>query len=113
MRGALSPQESCTGEEQQDALHSLHFKLQELPALPPAACLSAENLLVHNETVKIADFGLARETRSRPPYTGERAPRLAALLAAGPAPTSPAPGGRCCMQSSQGTAAFPLPSLSL
>ncbi|PSC74122.1 CMGC RCK MAK kinase [Micractinium conductrix] len=31
--------------------------------------MKPENLLVHRETVKIADFGLARETRSRPPYT--------------------------------------------
>ena len=30
---------------------------------------SAENLLVHRDVVKIADFGLAREIRSRPPYT--------------------------------------------
>ena len=32
-----------------------------------AAC--AENLLVSKDTIKIADFGLAREIRSRPPYT--------------------------------------------
>ena len=31
--------------------------------------LKPENLLTTNEIVKIADFGLARETRSRPPYT--------------------------------------------
>ncbi|GAB4813325.1 hypothetical protein N2152v2_000371 [Parachlorella kessleri] len=31
--------------------------------------MKPENLLVHNETIKIADFGLAREIRSRPPYT--------------------------------------------
>lgn len=31
--------------------------------------LTAENLLVHRDVVKIADFGLAREVRSRPPYT--------------------------------------------
>lgn len=31
--------------------------------------LAAENLLVHRDVVKIADFGLAREVRSRPPYT--------------------------------------------
>eukprot|EP00238_Polyblepharides_amylifera_P004131 CAMPEP_0196593244 /NCGR_PEP_ID=MMETSP1081-20130531/75130_1 /TAXON_ID=36882 /ORGANISM="Pyramimonas amylifera, Strain CCMP720" /LENGTH=467 /DNA_ID=CAMNT_0041917175 /DNA_START=391 /DNA_END=1794 /DNA_ORIENTATION=+ len=31
--------------------------------------LKPENLLVHNDTVKLADFGLAREIRSRPPYT--------------------------------------------
>lgn len=31
--------------------------------------MSAENLLVHRDVVKIADFGLAREIRSRPPYT--------------------------------------------
>lgn len=28
-----------------------------------------ENLLVNKDIVKLADFGLARETRSRPPYT--------------------------------------------
>lgn len=31
--------------------------------------LKPENLLVNNEKVKIADFGLAREIRSIPPYT--------------------------------------------
>lgn len=31
--------------------------------------LKPENLLVHGESVKIADFGLAREIRSMPPYT--------------------------------------------
>lgn len=31
--------------------------------------LPAENLLVHRDMVKIADFGLAREIRSRPPFT--------------------------------------------
>lgn len=31
--------------------------------------LKPENLLLVGETVKIADFGLAREIRSRPPYT--------------------------------------------
>ncbi|CAL8464693.1 g4228 [Coccomyxa elongata] len=31
--------------------------------------LKPENLLVHKDTVKIADFGLAREIRSRPPFT--------------------------------------------
>jgi len=31
--------------------------------------LKPENLLVHKDVVKIADFGLAREIRSRPPYT--------------------------------------------
>jgi len=31
--------------------------------------LKPENLLVAGETVKICDFGLAREVRSRPPYT--------------------------------------------
>jgi serine/threonine protein kinase len=31
--------------------------------------LKPENLLVHKDFVKIADFGLAREIRSRPPYT--------------------------------------------
>ena len=29
----------------------------------------AENLLVSKDVVKIADFGLAREIRSKPPYT--------------------------------------------
>lgn len=31
--------------------------------------LKPENLLIHGDTVKICDFGLAREVRSRPPYT--------------------------------------------
>ncbi|KAI9001952.1 kinase-like domain-containing protein, partial [Gaertneriomyces semiglobifer] len=31
--------------------------------------MKPENLLMTGETVKIADFGLAREIRSRPPYT--------------------------------------------
>ncbi|KAG1657422.1 hypothetical protein FOA52_011792 [Chlamydomonas sp. UWO 241] len=31
--------------------------------------MKPENLLVHNDVVKVADFGLAREIRSRPPYT--------------------------------------------
>lgn len=40
----------------------------------PAACrdMKPENLLVRHDTPKIADFGLAREIRSRPPYTGGR-----------------------------------------
>ncbi|KAJ3144886.1 hypothetical protein HDU89_007689 [Geranomyces variabilis] len=31
--------------------------------------MKPENLLMSGKTVKLADFGLARETRSRPPYT--------------------------------------------
>lgn len=31
--------------------------------------LKPENLLIHNNVVKIIDFGLAREIRSKPPYT--------------------------------------------
>jgi len=31
--------------------------------------LKPENLMIHKDMVKIADFGLAREIRSRPPYT--------------------------------------------
>lgn len=31
--------------------------------------LKPENLLVYNNVVKICDFGLAREIRSRPPFT--------------------------------------------
>ena len=31
--------------------------------------LKPENLLVKGDSVKIADFGLAREIRSRPPFT--------------------------------------------
>jgi len=31
--------------------------------------IKPENMLVKGETVKVADFGLAREIRSRPPYT--------------------------------------------
>jgi protein kinase len=30
---------------------------------------AAENLLIMGDTIKIADFGLAREIRSRPPFT--------------------------------------------
>jgi serine/threonine protein kinase len=33
------------------------------------AFVRAENLLVHQDAVKIADFGLARETAARPPLT--------------------------------------------
>ena len=31
--------------------------------------IKPENILVTRDTVKLADFGLAREIRSRPPYT--------------------------------------------
>lgn len=31
--------------------------------------MKPENILFHNMNVKICDFGLAREIRSRPPYT--------------------------------------------
>ena len=31
--------------------------------------LKPENLLVHGDIIKICDFGLAREIRSRPPFT--------------------------------------------
>lgn len=31
--------------------------------------MKPENLLVKDDAVKIADFGLAREIRSRPPFT--------------------------------------------
>jgi male germ cell-associated kinase len=31
--------------------------------------LKPENILIHRDKVKLADFGLAREIRSRPPYT--------------------------------------------
>jgi serine/threonine protein kinase len=31
--------------------------------------LKPENLLITNDIVKLADFGLAREIRSKPPYT--------------------------------------------
>jgi len=31
--------------------------------------MKPENLMIHKDMVKIADFGLAREIRSRPPYT--------------------------------------------
>lgn len=29
--------------------------------------LKPENLLAHKDTIKVADFGLAREIRSKPP----------------------------------------------
>nr|XP_048319700.1 cyclin-dependent kinase F-4 isoform X2 [Ziziphus jujuba var. spinosa] len=38
--------------------------------------LKPENLLVTKETIKIADFGLAREICSQPPYTEYRAPEV-------------------------------------
>jgi serine/threonine protein kinase len=38
--------------------------------------LKPENLLMYGETVKICDFGLAREIRSRPPYTDYVATRF-------------------------------------
>jgi serine/threonine protein kinase len=31
--------------------------------------LKPENILIHEGVVKICDFGLSREIRSRPPYT--------------------------------------------
>ena len=31
--------------------------------------MKPENVLVHGNTLKVADFGLAREVRSKPPYT--------------------------------------------
>ena len=31
--------------------------------------MKPENILFHNNNIKICDFGLAREIRSRPPYT--------------------------------------------
>lgn len=31
--------------------------------------MKPENLLIFKDTLKIADFGLAREIRSRPPFT--------------------------------------------
>ena len=35
--------------------------------------LKPENLLINNKKVlKLIDFGLAREVRSRPPYTGKK-----------------------------------------
>ena len=55
------------------ALHCPAMSLQStqavvhMPSNP--TLLTAENLLVHRDVVKIADFGLAREIRSRPPFT--------------------------------------------
>ena len=31
--------------------------------------MKPENMLEHNGTVKLADFGLAREIRAKPPFT--------------------------------------------
>lgn len=31
--------------------------------------IKPENMLVKGDVIKVADFGLAREIRSRPPYT--------------------------------------------
>ena len=62
----------------QPPVHSLelwlqtHFKHTKVALITPCllfGALAAENLLVHRDVVKIADFGLAREIRSRPPYT--------------------------------------------
>jgi serine/threonine protein kinase len=53
-----------------------------VPAALPCSDMKPENLLVHRDTIKIADFGLARETRSRPPYTGGHAAPIAAEAAA-------------------------------
>lgn len=39
-----------------------------LTLLAPDAVFS-ENLLSNKDSVKVADYGLAREIRSRPPYT--------------------------------------------
>ena len=38
-------------------------------AMAGCVCLQPENMLVKGDVVKIADFGLAREVRSRPPFT--------------------------------------------
>ena len=43
--------------------------LRHYRAFADRFCARAENLLVSKDVVKIADFGLAREIRSRPPYT--------------------------------------------
>ena len=37
--------------------------------LKTKSIISFENLLIYNNVVKICDFGLAREIRSRPPFT--------------------------------------------
>jgi serine/threonine protein kinase len=54
--------------------HRVHrdFRLRQSPNSKSNLSLNfffAENLLVTREIIKIADFGLAREVRSRPPYT--------------------------------------------
>ena len=43
--------------------------LRDMCAGMCCSCSFAENLLVSKDNIKIADFGLAREIRSRPPYT--------------------------------------------
>mgnify|MGYP001807184988 CR=1 FL=1 len=45
-----------------------------------------ENLLASKDSIKIADFGLAREIRSRPPYTDYVSTRWCVLPCALPAP---------------------------
>ena len=52
-----------------------------------------ENILVSGDVVKVADFGLAKETRSRPPHTDYVSTRwcAAARLAARPPPPPPPP----------------------
>ena len=42
--------------------------------------MKPENLLVRGDTVKIADFGLAREIRSRPPFTDYVSTRVRARV---------------------------------
>ena len=46
--------------------------------------IKPENILVTRDTVKLADFGLAREIRSRPPYTDYVSTRWCAHFARTP-----------------------------
>lgn len=51
-----------------------------LPLAFYAWCCSPENLLVTKDVIKVADFGLAREIRSRPPFTDYVSTRWSVLI---------------------------------
>lgn len=42
--------------------------------------IKPENMLVKGDVVKVADFGLAREIRSKPPFTDYVSTRCVALI---------------------------------
>lgn len=65
-----------------------------------------ENLLVKGDTVKIADFGLAREIRSRPPFTDYVSTRWYRYCAHLVALRVGLGSGRAILQGARGAAAF-------